>query len=120
MKMIIADGRESFELHVASLQLPLVVLLEQQGSDEPDDRSIVWKDADDVRPALDLCIDAFERVRRRNLRSVRFREVHEREDIEVCVFEHHGKFGTLATELFDDRVPIARAQPQDFLEQRRY
>ena len=45
-----------FDLHVAVLQLPLVVLLEQYGADQPDDRGLVGEDADDVGAALDfLC-----------------------------------------------------------------
>lgn len=37
MKLVVADGLESFELQAAPLQLPLIVLL-RQSSDEPDDR----------------------------------------------------------------------------------
>jgi hypothetical protein len=35
--LIVAQGLESFKLHVSSLQLPLVVLLEQERTDEPRD-----------------------------------------------------------------------------------
>jgi hypothetical protein len=57
VKFVIGDGVESFELHVAPLQLPLVVLLEEKRTDEPDNRWIVGKDADDVGAPLDLRIE---------------------------------------------------------------
>ena len=50
------------ELHVAVLQLPLVVLLQQHGADQADDRGLVGEDADDVGPALDLLVQALQRV----------------------------------------------------------
>ena len=50
MDLIVADGLESFELHVAALQLPFVVLFEQQRASEAHDRGIVGNDADDVGP----------------------------------------------------------------------
>jgi len=40
------------DLHVAALQRPLVVLLQQDGPDEPDDGLFVGEDADHVRPTL--------------------------------------------------------------------
>ena len=43
MQGIVANGLESFELHVAALQLPLVVLFEKQGADKPDDRAVIRK-----------------------------------------------------------------------------
>jgi hypothetical protein len=43
-------------LHVAMLELPLVVGFEQHGADQPDNGLLVRKDADDVGPALDLFV----------------------------------------------------------------
>ncbi len=57
MKFVIGDGVESFELHIAPLQLPLIVLLEEKRPDEPDDRRIVREDADDVGSPLDLRVE---------------------------------------------------------------
>src|SRR5260370_6796136 len=42
-----------FDLHVAVLQLPLVALLEQHRADQPNDRSFIGEDGDDVGVALD-------------------------------------------------------------------
>jgi len=85
--LIVADGLESFELHVAALQLPLVVLFEQQRASEAHDRGIVRKDADAVGPPFDFGIEPFEGIRRGDLLAVRFGEVHERENIVFCVIE---------------------------------
>ena len=43
MVLIVADRTESFEREIAPLQLPLVVLLEQERADEPDDRGSLGK-----------------------------------------------------------------------------
>jgi hypothetical protein len=42
----------AFDLHVAVLELPLVVLLEENAAHQPVDRLLVGEDADDVGPAL--------------------------------------------------------------------
>jgi len=42
------------------LKLPLVVLLEQDGTDEADDGVLVGEDADDVGAALDLLVQPLE------------------------------------------------------------
>ena len=60
MKLIVCDGGETFELHVPPLQLPLVILLEQQRSNEPDYRRIVWEDADDIGASLDFRVQTLE------------------------------------------------------------
>ena len=39
--LIMADGGESFQCHVASANSPLVVLLEHQRADETDDGGVV-------------------------------------------------------------------------------
>lgn len=44
--------------HVASpLDHPFVVLIEQDGADEPRNRGFVWEDADDIGSALDLAVE---------------------------------------------------------------
>ena len=44
------------------LKLPLVIEFEQHGTDEADDRGLVGEDADDIGAALDLLVDALDRV----------------------------------------------------------
>jgi hypothetical protein len=59
----IADGADRFRAHIARpLGGPFVGLPEQQGSDEPDDGGLVGKDADHVGAALDLAVEALDRV----------------------------------------------------------
>ena len=51
-------------LNVAALgHRPLVVLLQQDRPNEPNHRGGIREDVDDVRPPLDLPVEAFERVR---------------------------------------------------------
>jgi Bacterial regulatory proteins, tetR family len=52
--LIVGELLQSRKLHVAALQLPLVVLLEQQGAGQTCDGRLVGEDADDVGAALDL------------------------------------------------------------------
>ncbi len=50
---IIAQGGHGFQRHVpGALDGPFVVPFEEDSPDEPDDRRVVGKDADDVGPAL--------------------------------------------------------------------
>jgi ADP-heptose:LPS heptosyltransferase len=54
---IIAQGRDSFQRHVAcALHSPFIVLFGQDRADQTGDRRFVGKDADDVCPAFDLAI----------------------------------------------------------------
>jgi len=56
---IIAHRRDGFQRHVArTLDRPFIVLFEEDGADEPDQRSLVREDADDLGSALDLAIEA--------------------------------------------------------------
>ncbi len=58
----IAQGRERLQAHVAALHRPLIVLLEEQGTDEAHDGCFIRKDADHVGAALDLAVEPLERV----------------------------------------------------------
>lgn len=60
--LIVSECLQTFKRQVASLQLPLVVLLEQQRSDEPGNGGLVGEDPDDVRTSLDLRIEPLQRV----------------------------------------------------------
>src|SRR5271165_1817771 len=50
------------DLHVAALEQPLVVLLEQHGADQAGDAGLIGEDADDVGSPLDLLVETFERI----------------------------------------------------------
>jgi len=50
----IAQGRDGFQAHVArTLHGPLIILFEQQGTDQSGDGSFIGEDADDVAASLD-------------------------------------------------------------------
>ena len=51
-----------FGLHVAVLELPLVVGLQQHGADQADDGALVGKDADNIGAPFDLLVQPFQRV----------------------------------------------------------
>ena len=60
---IIAHCGDGLKCHLAgSLNSPLVVLLEEQSADEPDDGVVVRKDTDDFGAPLDLAVETFDRV----------------------------------------------------------
>jgi hypothetical protein len=44
------------------LNRPLAVLFEQDGADPADAGRLAWEDADNLGPALDLAVEALERV----------------------------------------------------------
>ena len=54
----------TLDLHVAVLELPFVVLLEQDGANEADDAVFVGEDADDIGAALDLLVQPLEGIGR--------------------------------------------------------
>src|SRR6266850_8450049 len=59
-------GRSQFghdlNLHIAVLQLPFIVLLEQYRANQPNDGGFIGEDADDVGAPLDLFVEPLERV----------------------------------------------------------
>lgn len=60
---IIAHRGDGLKCHVAgSLDSPLVVLFEQQRADETNDGIVVGEDADDLCAALNLAVEAFDRI----------------------------------------------------------
>jgi hypothetical protein len=47
------------DLHVAALEWPLFILLEQDGADQSDDAGLIGEDSDDVSSSFDFFIEAF-------------------------------------------------------------
>ncbi len=64
------------------------------------------KDPNNVGAPLDLGVDAFERVRRFELRSVRFRKMHECQHVVTGVVEHDCELGELRAELVRNDRPL--------------
>jgi hypothetical protein len=77
----IGDADQRLQPHVAARDGPFVVGLDYQRIDEADDGRVVREDPDDIGSALDLVVDAFERVGRADLRPLLLGEVHVGEDI---------------------------------------
>src|SRR3546814_13445541 len=61
---------------VCSSDLPFIVLLQQQGADQAGDGGLVGKDPDHLAAALDLAVEALERVGGMELGAVLGREAH--------------------------------------------
>ena len=64
------SGRERLQAHVAALDGPLVVLLQQPGADEAHDGRLVGEYTHHVGVALDLAVEPLERVVAVDLRPV--------------------------------------------------
>jgi hypothetical protein len=105
------------------LQLPLVVLLEQDRADQPDDRSFVGEDADDVGAALDLLVEPFERVGAVQFAAVLFGEVEIGQHIGFALVDERRELWPFRPQLVGDMAQHgARLGPirlQEGLAQRR-
>lgn len=74
---MIAQWRDDFQRHVAgALDGPLVVLLEQDRTNEADGGIFVWEDASDLGPALDFAVETLDRIGRVQLGPMLWRERH--------------------------------------------
>jgi hypothetical protein len=103
----IADGADAFQGHVAgALGGPFVGLLQQQGADKPDDRGLVREYANNIRPALDLAIEALDGIRAVQLGPVRGRECHIGQDILLGGVHQGGQFRHFGAELVSDAPPL--------------
>lgn len=72
---IIPHRRDGFHCQGSgTLDGPHVLRFRQLGADQADAGLVVWKDADDIGAALDLTVQALDRVRRAQLRPVSLRE----------------------------------------------
>lgn len=69
-RRLIAAARPVFQGHVTMLELPLVVLLQQDRTHEAPYRSLVVEDADYVGAALHLLVQPLDRVGAVQLRPV--------------------------------------------------
>jgi hypothetical protein len=57
----------------AALDTPFIILLQKDGAVEPDNSGFIGKDANDIDAPLDLGVETFERIGRRDLRPMSFR-----------------------------------------------
>jgi len=89
---IVAQRCDGFQGPVAgALYRPLIVLLQQDGTDEPNDGLVVGEDADDLGATLDLAVDTLDRIRRVQFRAVRRREAHIGEHVALSLIHQLGE-----------------------------
>src|SRR5262245_27013788 len=86
---------QDLETEVAAAFGPLVVLLGQDGSDEPDDRAAMREDPDAVGAAADLAVESLGGVVGPDLAPDLLGERGEGEDVGPAVLEVVGDVGEL-------------------------
>ena len=59
---MVAAALRQADLHVAVLQLPFIILLQQHRTDQPDDRCLVGKDFNHVATSLHFLVQSLQRV----------------------------------------------------------
>ncbi len=59
--IMFAQSGQLFHRHVAAGDSPLIILLQHERPDEPDDGFAVGEDTDDIGAPLDLLVDPFQR-----------------------------------------------------------
>ena len=101
----VAEFGHAFGLHVAVLELPLVVGFEQDGADEAGDRVFVRKDANDVCPALHLPVQPFERIGRVQLGAVLRGKGDVGEHVRLGVVHAGAQLGPACAQLVGDVPP---------------
>src|SRR5215203_3690825 len=89
-------------LHVAVLELPLVVGLQQHGADQADDGALVREDADDVGASFDLLVQPLERICAVDLAAMRGREVQVRQHVGLAVVDERAELRPFGSELVGD------------------
>jgi hypothetical protein len=94
--------------HIAVLQLPFVVLLEQHCADQPDDRGLVGEDADDVGAAFDFLVEPLNRVGAVQFAAVRLGKVEIGQHFGLAVVDECGELRPFLAELVG-QMPQHRA-----------
>ena len=103
----IAHWRDGFQAHVAcTLHGPLIILFEQQSTDEADDGSFVREDSDHVAASLDFAVEAFERIGAVDLGAVLDREVHIGQHVGLGVVHQRCQLGDTWSQLIGHLAPL--------------
>ena len=83
-----------------------VVLFGRDGADQPGDGAFVGKDFDDVGPALDFTVEAFEGVAGVEFGALLLREVHRGRDVVLGGIHEGGELGHPGPELVGNLAPL--------------
>ena len=103
----IAQRRDGFQAHVArALHGPLIVLFEQQGTDESNNGRFVGEDADNVAASLDLAVEAFEWIGAVDLGTMLGGEAHIGKDIGFGVVHQCCQLGDAWPQLIRHLAPL--------------
>src|ERR1700720_915169 len=89
-------------LHVAVLQLPFIVLLEQYRANQPNDGGFIGEDADDVGTPLDLFVEPLERVCAVQFAAVLLGEIQVGQHIGLAVVDEGGELRPFLPQLVGD------------------
>ena len=96
-----------FQRHVSgALDNPLIILLQEDCADEPDDRRLIGKDADDFGSPLDLAVETLDRIRGVQLRPMRGGEAHIGERVGFGFVHQRREPRQLGAQLVVDLAPL--------------
>ncbi len=84
----------------------LIVLFEQECPDQPGHGGLIREDADDVAAALDLAVEALDRVGGVVLGAVLGREAHVGQNVGFCVVHQASQFRHPRPRLVGDLAPL--------------
>ena len=101
-----AGAGEDVDAEVAAAFGPVVVLLDEDGADEPDRGVAVGEDPDDVGASADLAVQPFVGVVGPDLSPDLLGEGREREDVGAGFLEVLGDWGELLGQGVDDPVEL--------------
>ena len=105
-RCVLGQGSQAFQLHVATVELPLVVLLQQQRADQPHDGRLVGKDTHDLGAALDLRVEPLQRIGAVDLRPMGLGKRHERQHVGLGLVHHRGELREALAQLIGHRSSI--------------
>src|SRR5262245_50614795 len=112
-----------FDLHVVVLQLPFVVLLEQDRADQPDDRGFIGENANNVGAALDFFVEPFQWVCAVQFAAVLLGKVEIGQHLGLAVVDERRKLWPFLPQLIGNvaqhRAGLGAIRLQERLPQRR-
>jgi hypothetical protein len=99
-------GRSQFghdlNLHIAVLQLPFIVLIEQYPAHQPNDGGLIGEDANDIGAPLDLFVEPFERIGSVSFAAVLLGEIQVAQHIGLAVVDEGGELRPFLPQLVGD------------------
>jgi hypothetical protein len=102
-----AERCDGFQCHVAgALDGPLVILFEQQCTDQADDRSFVGEAADDFTAPFDLAIEPFEWIGAVHLGAMLCREAPVGQKVNFSIIHQRGQLADVWPGLIGNLSPL--------------